>query len=80
MNADDLKKLIDQAVVARSTRPKGVRLDVESFVTLEKAGHIQRKDAGPLGIPWHSNVPFYDDDIYAWCDPSFEDVFELPPK
>ena len=71
---------IDAEIEKRKTQPKAIRFGVEAFIKLENAGHITRESGGPFGeVDWASNVPFYANDIYAWCDPSFQGEFELPP-
>ncbi|VAW71080.1 hypothetical protein MNBD_GAMMA09-146, partial [hydrothermal vent metagenome] len=70
----------DDEISKRTTRPKGIRFGVTAFNELEKAGDITRGDGGPAGlVEWASNIPWYSSDIYAWCDPSFDEEFELPP-
>lgn len=67
-----------EAISHRPNRPKGIRLSVTTFQDLEIAGHITRASGGPLGLVWFANIPWFDKDIYAWCDPSFDGIFELP--
>lgn len=74
----DLNAEIIAAIAQRSTRPKGIRFSVAAFRALESAGHITRASGGPLGLDWVANIPWFDKDIHAWCDPSFEGIFELP--
>jgi hypothetical protein len=75
-----LEQDIDRAIAAAPRRPSGIRLSIDSFKQLEKDGHIVRGSGGPGGlVDWASNVPFFDGDIYAWCDPSFAGPFQLPP-
>jgi hypothetical protein len=74
----DLKAQLDAAIAASMVRPKGVRLSVSTFNELEQLGHITRASGGPLGLDWFKNLPWFDGDIYAWCDPTFEDAFEIP--
>jgi hypothetical protein len=75
----NLKAKIDADISKRTTRPKGIRLGVDAFRELENAGHITRGSGGPLGaVGWASDVPWYSNDIYAWCDPSLQGQYELP--
>lgn len=74
----DLNAQVIAAVAQRKERPKGIRFSVAAFRELESAGHITRADGGPLGLGWFPNVPWFDKNIYAWCDPSFGGTFELP--
>lgn len=75
----DLDLEIQAAIAQRSTRPKGIRLSISAFRELEAANHVTRGSGGPAGlVEWGTNVPWYANDIYAWCDPSFDGVFELP--
>ena len=76
----DLKDRIDDAIAGRSTRPKGIRVSIDAFIELEASGNIVRGNGGPHGIPWASDVPFYDSDIYVWCDPTLEEEYELPAR
>ena len=76
----NLKAELDTEISKRSTRPKGIRFGLSAFHELEKDVHITRGSGGPGGlVEWASNVPWYSKDIYAWCDPSFQGEFELPP-
>lgn len=70
---------IQTEIAKRASRPKGIRLSVAAFQGLESAGHITRGSGGPHGlVEWATNVPWYSKDIFAWCDPSFTGIFELP--
>jgi hypothetical protein len=76
----DLNQQILKEIGKRPTRPKAIRLSVEAFQELETKGYIKRGSGGPGGlVDWVENVPWYSKDIYAWCDPSFRGVYELPP-
>lgn len=74
----DLNSQVLAAIAQRSSRPRGIRFSVEAFKALERAGSITRAGGGPLGLDWFPNLPWFDGDIYAWCDPSYEGIFELP--
>jgi hypothetical protein len=75
----DLNKRIRDAMANSGRRPKGIRFGLQAFLDLEASGHITRGSGGPAGLEWATNVPFYASDIYAWCDPTFDSLFELPP-
>jgi hypothetical protein len=76
-----LKSEIDSAIALKKRRPNGIRLGLDEFLELEKQGYISRSNGGPSGlVAWAENVPFYSNDIYAWCDPSFNGRFELPEQ
>ena len=75
----DIHEEIQQALADLGWRPRGIRFSVESFKWLFEKGHISPGSGGPLGlVEWVTNVPWYDGNIFAWCDPSFDGVFELP--
>lgn len=73
----DLYSQIIAAIAQQNSRPKGIRFSIAAFTRLENAGYITRAGGGPLGLDWFQNLPWFDKDIYAWCDPSFEGIFEL---
>ncbi len=75
----DLNNIIEAVIAKKSTRPKAIRLSLDAFNQLEKDGHITRGAGGPNEyLEWASGVPWYSGNIYAWCDPSFRGMFELP--
>jgi hypothetical protein len=76
----NLKDSLDAEISKRTTRPKAIRFGLSAFQELENAGHIIRGSGGPGGlVEWATNVPWYSKDIFAWCDPSFQGEYELPP-
>lgn len=74
----DIYSELSSAVKEAPVRPKGIRLSVGAFKKLEAEGHITRASGGPLGLDWFPNMPWFDKDIYAWCDVEFEGAFQLP--
>ena len=75
----NLNSDIQAAIATRTNRPKGIRFSIDAFNELENAGHITRGSGGQLGLVERAtNVPWYDKDIFAWCDPAFTGKFELP--
>ena len=75
----DLKTRLDKEIKLRKIRPKGIRFSVAAFEALDKDGLITRAAGGPGGlVEWALNVPWYSENIYAWCDPSFAGEYELP--
>lgn len=77
----DLNEQIRTDIAQRPSRPKGIRFSVATFRELEEARHITRASGGPLGlVEWEKNMPWFDRDIYAWCDPSFDGTYQLPAR
>lgn len=75
----DLNSKIRAEISQRANRPKGIKLSISAFRELESGGHITRAAGGPFGlVEWEMNMPWYDKDVYAWCDPSFEGTYQLP--
>jgi len=76
----DIKSKLDKEISQRDIRPRGIRFGVTAFNDLESTGDITRGAGGPSVLEeWASNIPWYSSDIYAWCDPSFNGDYELPP-
>lgn len=76
----DLNELLQAEITKSARRPKGIRFGYQAFLDLEAEGHITRGSGGPVGlVEWATNVPWYASDIYAWCDPTLDGSFELPP-
>ena len=75
----DIHEEIQRALVDLGWRPKGIRLSVDAFNELLAEGYISHGEGGPFGsVVWATGVPWYDGNIFAWCDPSFEGRAELP--
>ena len=64
------------------SRPKGMRITLETYREMEEKGLIERKDFGILGVlKLGSDLPFFEGDIFLLIDPELEVrglQFEIP--
>lgn len=76
-------KSIDADLAAAPTRPKGIKVSVETWKEMKRLGLVEMKGVAAWGIfDLGHEMPFYDGDICIIVDPELEFIgldYMLPP-